>query len=190
MTTTVCTVPGCDGHTFSDGYCRSHHNRNHHYGHPLRIMRCEVVAGPLATPCLIVRKPKPATSGMGYVPLHFGGRLWRAHVWMWTIHHGPVPAGLVVRHACDTPPCVCIDHLVIGTQAENMADMVERGRHRGGGPSGEANGNATMTADTVRAMRRLHATGAWTYADLGRRFGCSEVQARNIVKRKSWRHVD
>lgn len=40
-------------------------------------------------------------------------------------------AGLVVRHTCDFPACVNPDHLVIGTQSDNVKDMMERGRHVG-----------------------------------------------------------
>ena len=34
----------------------------------------------------------------------------------------------VSRHTCDNPPCMNPDHLVEGTQADNVADAVERGR--------------------------------------------------------------
>ena len=36
--------------------------------------------------------------------------------------------GAVVRHKCDTPACVNPDHLVIGTQLDNMRDAIARGR--------------------------------------------------------------
>jgi hypothetical protein len=44
---------------------------------------------------------------------------------------GPA-AGLVIRHKCDTRCCVNPDHLLAGTAADNMADMVARGRHSRG----------------------------------------------------------
>lgn len=40
--------------------------------------------------------------------------------------------GLVVRHKCDTPACINPDHLIHGTQMQNMRDKVNRGRNRNG----------------------------------------------------------
>jgi hypothetical protein len=36
----------------------------------------------------------------------------------------------VVMHMCDTPACYRLDHLQLGTQAENAADMKAKGRGR------------------------------------------------------------
>lgn len=43
---------------------------------------------------------------------------------------GPIPAGFVVMHRCDNPPCCRPSHLIVGTQAENLADMRAKGRDR------------------------------------------------------------
>lgn len=36
----------------------------------------------------------------------------------------------VVMHTCDNPRCVNVQHLVPGTQAQNLADMRNKGRSR------------------------------------------------------------
>jgi uncharacterized protein (DUF433 family) len=50
------------------------------------------------------------------------------HRVMFEAAFGPIPVGMVVRHKCDNPPCINPNHLEIGTQADNMRDMSERGR--------------------------------------------------------------
>lgn len=58
------------------------------------------------------------------------------HVLTWIDAHGPIPWSptdkrrMSVCHHCDTPACYEIEHLFLGTQADNMADMVAKGRHR------------------------------------------------------------
>lgn len=51
-----------------------------------------------------------------------------AHRASWVIHNGPIPAGLIVRHKCDNPPCVAIEHLELGTHMDNTVDKIKRGR--------------------------------------------------------------
>lgn len=53
----------------------------------------------------------------------------RAHRWIVEHLRGPIPAGHVVMHTCDSPPCVNPAHLTIGTPLDNNADKVAKGRH-------------------------------------------------------------
>lgn len=46
---------------------------------------------------------------------------------------GGLLPGTCLLHRCDFPPCINPAHLFIGTRAENVADMVRKGRHRPGG---------------------------------------------------------
>jgi hypothetical protein len=64
--------------------------------------------------------------GYGQLTVHYRRLLLHRVVYEWAF--GEIPAGLVVRHTCDNPPCCNPAHLVIGTQHDNVRDMVERGR--------------------------------------------------------------
>ena len=85
----------------------------------------------------------------GYGRAHIGwkqpvAREQKAHRVAWCLANPGMSTGeLVVLHSCDNPPCVNPAHLSLGTVAENMAEMVERGRGRA--PSGEEHGRAVFT---------------------------------------------
>lgn len=47
----------------------------------------------------------------------------RAHRASWKFTNGPIPKGLGVLHKCNTELCVRPDHLYLGDQKQNHADM-------------------------------------------------------------------
>jgi len=53
-----------------------------------------------------------------------------AHVVAWILTYGQVPHGLCVLRKCDNPGCVNPNHLFLGTQKDNIHDMIKKGRHK------------------------------------------------------------
>lgn len=71
-----------------------------------------------------------ATDGHGYGVLRINKKNVRAHRLAWVLTHGQeIPCGMMVLHSCDNPSCVNPEHLRLGNQFDNMADMTSRGRH-------------------------------------------------------------
>lgn len=119
-----------------------------------------------------------------------GHRLTRAHRLAWQIANGPLPDGAVVMHRCDNPPCVNPEHLAIGTQLDNIADMHAKGRASGGRTPrpGTQNPNAKVTDDQIHEIRRLRQAGI-TCKTVAGMFGISPAQVSRIATGKRWAHL-
>ncbi len=71
-----------------------------------------------------------AKESAGYGRIKNAGRTMSAHRVSWELHNGPIPAGMLVCHRCDNPPCVRPSHLFLGTQADNAIDRERKSRGR------------------------------------------------------------
>jgi hypothetical protein len=124
-----------------------------------------------------------ARTDFGYGRIGRGGRGtgWEAtHRVAWQLENGPIPDGLFVCHKCDNPPCCNVDHLFLGTPADNMLDMVSKGRGRRQIEGGEGHRDARLADEDVARLRDL-APFVGNYAELGRIFGITKQHARALV---------
>jgi hypothetical protein len=175
------SIPGLPGHyrIGSDGSvwsCAASRIERNSAG---RIIRSFYVAGPTW------RQLRPRVNAGRYLQIKLGGKRYYVHCLVLLAFVGPCPAGRQARHFPDpTPTNNNLSNLCWGTASENYADRVVHGTHN----KGERHGNAKLTERTVRAIRRQATAGVdlWTLAD---KYGVCISSIRQIVRRKSWRHV-
>ena len=97
--------------------------------------------------------------------------------------------GKVIRHTCDNPCCMNPTHLLIGTQADNVRDMLERKRNVN--VHGADSPNTHLTPADILAIRKAYKKGTRKYGGraLGRQYGVSDVTIANIINGKTWSTV-
>lgn len=82
-------------------------------------------------------------------------RLVYAHRYAWELAGREVPEGMLVLHKCDNPSCCNVDHLFVGTDQDNLADMARKGRGRTGRmPFGVARNHDRFMANVSFRGRR------------------------------------
>lgn len=108
------------------------------------------------------------------------------HRLSWELHNGTIPAGLLVLHKCDNPPCVRPDHLFLGTHQDNATDKMKKGRFV---PNfGKSNGNARLSEEDVLLIRKYRAK-KMKRKFVAFLFGISEHQVYLITAKRSWGHI-
>lgn len=119
----------------------------------------------------------------------------RAHRFAYVQAYGE-PDAPCILHTCDTPGCCNPKHLVAGTVRQNMQDKVVKGRHvcgTKGRPElvahGSEHGNAKLTEDQVRSLRREYVPRKVPLRVFADRYGV-RLSAIHYALRSGWKHVE
>jgi hypothetical protein len=106
-----------------------------------------------------------------------------AHRVSWELHKRKIPLGMSVLHKCDVRCCVNPEHLFLGTNDENVADKVTKGRQWH--PKGERNYFALLKETEAREIKNSNKTND----ELANIYNISSWTVKNIKSGKSWKHL-
>jgi len=184
----LCSIEGCISNIFQLEYCNKHYKRWYRHGDP-HYKRKTMMERFYDKIDLIPFSTCWYWSGYldknGYGSLKINKSTKRAHRISYEIHKEPIPSGLIVMHSCDTPTCVNPDHLLVGTYAENSADMVKKGRSNSA--RGERSGSSKLKEKDIIEIRDL--LNVIPKNKIAALYGVNRGVIYKIMTRRIWSHV-
>ncbi|HQR98114.1 MULTISPECIES: HNH endonuclease signature motif containing protein [unclassified Polaromonas] len=181
-----CSVDGCETTgKLRKSLCQKHYTRYLRYGDPLRE-RPNTAERFSAKYCVDEASGcwlwTGAISRRGYGVFQLGvGTQGKAHRVSWELANGPIPDGLGVLHRCDTPGCVNPSHLFLGTNSDNMADMVQKKRSL----ARTKNPNCKLSESDVALVLSSNEVAPV----LARSFGVNPATVRRIRRNENWKRA-
>jgi hypothetical protein len=132
--------------------------------------------------CHICTSHKPTEDG--YIRLDLEGKKQYYHRYLYEQTYGKLPNKMEVRHKCDNPYCINIDHLEYGTHQDNMNDRSER--NRCAKLQGEDNHFSILSEKDVIEIRKNNII---SYSKLAKIYGVSKSAIAKIKTFKTWTHL-
>jgi len=134
--------------------------------------------------CHICVSHKPSCGGwhpMIFRTINGTPKRQRASRYIYEQKYGEIPKGMSVRHTCDNPLCINPEHLILGTNDDNIRDKVMRNRQT----KGEAVNTAKLTEqEVIEIINSKNKT-----KELMRKYGVSKTCINLIRRRKTWKHI-
>ena len=118
----------------------------------------------------------------GYTQILINGKRIYLHRFIYEKKFGPIKGFNVIRHRCDNPFCINPDHLIEGTQTDNVKDMVDRNRN----VKGITQGSSKLTEEQVLDIFNNHTD---SNVELGRKYNVDNSTIWYIRKGKTWKHI-
>ena len=157
-----------------------HHDARRTSACPLR--RTQIPLAPqVPRPHRLLDSGAPPATADGYGRFKVGGRVQHAHRYAYEHLFGRLTKQQVLRHTCHCRQCCNPEHLIPGTQAENIADREARGSTA----RGERNGRSRLTADQVSVIRDRAAQGETSYR-IAKDYGVSPRCIDHIRDGRTW----
>lgn len=185
-----CKIDGCKTKVKSKGFCIKHYTRFIRFGCADSV---SVIIGNdklrLESSCKVNESGcwewvKHKKNGYGITVLQ--GKHEQAHRASWKVFIGEIPDGMQINHRCHNRSCINPDHLYVGTQKQNMADMYNSGRDNH--PIGSKCGNSKLDEDSVSLIKIMINSGIKNQ-EIADTFKVSRACIQFIRIGRTWNHV-
>lgn len=118
-----------------------------------------------------------SVDGRGYPRIRKDGKDIRLSRLMYSMFNGRIPEGKCVMHTCDNSLCINPSHLTVGSQRDNLMDMVLKGRNKG-----------KLNPEDIPRIRSMIPNR--TQREIATEFGVSQSTISLIKIGKSWAYVE
>lgn len=185
-----CSVETCSNPAICRGYCDKHYTNVKRYGKPISPFSFKK---PIAEKLESRSMPIPETGcfvwlgsadDLGYGTISYRSKPTKAHRLAYQLAHGDIPDNLIVCHKCDVPSCINVNHLFLGTHADNMRDRDKKGRQYD--RTGTKNGRAKLDLAKANEIRQLYGSQKISKAKIGRMFAVSAQAISDVIHNVRW----
>jgi hypothetical protein len=199
----ICKVKNCIRKSLKEGLCNAHSMRLKRHGNvfqevPIKNIKLslidrfkEKIDGPDKNGCM---NWIGCFSNGRYGAFITGSRKdgtrkrYTSHRLSYELFVGEIPKGLCVLHKCDNTKCVNPEHLFLGTQRDNMKDMIQKGRDFHIVPFGSKHGNSKLNEEQVMEIRKKFSEGI-SVKSIAKIYKISDANVRLIINKKAWKHI-
>jgi len=190
--TSLCLATECNRIYYAIGLCRIHYHRWRKRG----SLDCRIVINNIQEKlkyyskinengCWEWQRAK-IHNGYGRVYVKHKNKDELTHRASWEAFVGEIKEGMQINHKCHNRACINPDHLYLGTQKENVRDMLLAGR--GNVPKGSDCINSKLTEDKVKLIKKMLNEGKRS-CDIAIQFNISRSTIWNIKYGKTWKHI-
>lgn len=126
----------------------------------------------------------------GYGLIRIGRKATKPSRFAWILINGDLPnlpgtLGAVVCHSCDNRLCFNPSHLFVGTQKDNIADRVSKGRCA----YGERSAKTRLTNDQAKKIVEMRKSGA-KLSEISAIYGIGVSAVSHLCTGRNWKRLD